>query len=145
MINSLISVVQKFPKSRERKMLIFYLEELRYRFWHYKLGPLCPCTDIDFVEYRPLVNDGWAEWNNCEPVGLVEIKSEQSARHGSRTERQEFILKNIAKRLSLPLIFTTFSHDFTKFQVEQKVPTKTSEILSEPEWMQFLQRWRVTR
>jgi len=140
MINSLISAVENFPKCREKKMLAFYLEELKYRFWHYKLGSLCPCTDIDFVEYRPPINKGWVEWDNCKPVGLVEIKSEQSARYRRRTDRQENILKTIATKLTLPLIFTTFSHDFTKFQVEPKVPEGTTEILSETEWMNLLQK-----
>jgi len=143
MINSLISVVDNFPDFREKSMLKFYLEELKYRFWHYKLGPLCMCTDIDFVEYRPHNDKGWIEWDNCTPVGLVETKSEQTARYRSRTDRQENILKNIAKTLELPLIFTTFSHDLTKFQIEQKLPTQSTKILTESEWMSFLQNLGV--
>ena len=143
MINSLISVVDNFPKSREKAMLKFYLEELKYRFWHYKLGPLYMCTDIDFVEYRPHTDKGWIEWDNCKPVGLIETKSEQTARYRPRTDRQENILKDIAKTLNLPLIFTTFSHNLTKFQIEQKIPDGPTKILSESEWMQFLQKMGV--
>lgn len=142
MIEALKSIVETFPNSREKKMLKFYLEELKYRFWHYKLGPLCLCTDIDFLEYRPFVDStGWVHWDDYdryEIVGCVEIKSELSARNRPRTKLQRTILQETQRRLQVPMWLTTFSDDFSKFLVEPIHNSEKTKVLTETEWMQIL-------
>lgn len=129
-LNALIETVEKFPNSREKRMTRFYLEELFYRFWHYKLGRECTCTDIDFVEYK-------ITGNNPEILGLFEIKTPLSStlRPGILPQRQVEIM--IAKKLNVPLWLATFTHDLKMFELQRLDVEEPALTLTEQKYIDF--------
>lgn len=135
--------LDSLPICREREMVKFYIEELKYRFWHHSLGSLCPCTDLDFIEYRPSIDaSGWVSWDKCNIVLLNEIKSEATQRIRPRTQYQTSILTLLSLKSGYPLALTTFSNDLSKFEFQPLNPIGEKQIYTEMEWARFLQTLR---
>jgi len=130
-IDGLIKCLDSFPNCREKKMTRLYLEELKYHFWHYKLGPYCFCTDVDFVEYRSI-------YGNLEVVALFEIKTELSATDSYRLSAQKQILAEISEKLETPLYIVTFSEDLKQFKVERLDSPEYPVFMDEEQYMSFL-------
>jgi len=123
--------VNLFQNSREKAILTFYLEELKYRFWHHTLPYYCTCTDLDFVEYR------WKE-NQRKIVGLFEIKNKVSQKCVERSQPQTEIQLCIAKSLNVPLWITTFDLTEKYFLLEQLFPLKYLRTMNLTEYSDFL-------
>lgn len=129
-LNALLETVKGFPNSREKKMAVFYLEELHYRFWHYKLGWECMCTDLDFIEYR--INH-----DTPEILALFEIKTPLSAQMTPRTLAQETVEVTMAKQLHTPLYLVTFTHDLKMFELQRLDVAEPALTLTEQEYIDF--------
>jgi hypothetical protein len=129
-LNLLIETLEKHaPDCREKRMTRFYLEELFYRFWHYKLGAECTCTDIDFVEYKA--------GEEPEILALFEIKTPLSStlRPGVPTQRRVEI--QIARKLGVPLWLVTYDKDLKTFEVKRLDQDEPPKTLTEQEYIDF--------
>jgi len=129
-LNALIQTVKRFPDSREKRMALFYLEELHYRFWHYKLGVECICTDIDFVEYK-------FNFENPQILGLFEIKTPLSSRIRPGIPAQEKIELFMAKKLNVPLWHVIFTRDLKMFELQRIDVAEPPLTLTEQEYINF--------
>ena len=130
-IDRLIKYLDGLPDCREKKMTQLYLEELKYHFWHYKLGPYCFCTDVDFVEYRSL-------YGNLEIVALFEVKTALSATDSYRLSVQKQILAEISEKLKTPFYNVTFSEDLKQFKVERLDSPEYPVFMDEEKYIDFV-------
>jgi hypothetical protein len=138
-----MAFLDTLPFCREREMVKFYIEELKYRFWHHSLGPLCPCTDLDFIEYRPLIDSsGWVSWDKLDIVLLNEIKSENTARIRRRSQHQTAILTQLSLKSGIPLGLTIFADSLDRFEYQQLNPSYPNRFFTEVEWATFLKQLR---
>jgi hypothetical protein len=126
----LIETLEKVPDCREKSMVRFYLEELFYRFWHYKLGPECTCTDIDFVEYK-------ITGNNPEVIGIFEIKTPLSSMLRPGIPPQRKVEIQIAQKLNVPFWLVTYDKDLKTFQLKRLDRDEPAAILEEQEYINF--------
>jgi len=129
-LDLLIETLEKVPDCREKRMVRFWLEELFYHFWHYKLGPECTCTDIDFIEYK-IIND------TPKIVGMFEVKTPLSSvlRPGILPQRKVEI--QIAQKLNVPLWLVTCNRDLKTFQLKRLDQDETEVVLGEREYIDF--------